>query len=226
MRGSRTTLVAVLGVLVVTDLFLVDRGAWTVAVAVLTSLALLWLARAGGLGAADLGLDRASLPAGLRWGLAVSLGLLVVFVVAAQLPFLASAFDDDRTPTGTTAVLLKVLVVIPLRTVLLEELAFRGVLLGLVARDRGTRAGVTWSAAAFGMWHVPPAFVVLRANEALSSAADSPPVAALVVLGIVVFTAASGAVLAWLRLRGGLAAPVLVHWTVTAVPTVVGHLLR
>lgn len=227
MRGTRPTLIAVLGVLVVTDLVLVDQSGWTVAVAVLASLVLWRLARSSGLTAADLGLGRTALPAGLRWGLAVSAVLLIGVAVASQVPFLAGAFDDDRTPSGTAAVLLEVLLVIPLRTVLLEELAFRGVLFALVARDRGERAAVLWSALAFGAWHVPPAFVVLRTNDALSSAAASPALAALVVLGIVAATAGAGLVLAWLRRRtGSLVAPALVHWTANASATLVVHLLR
>lgn len=218
---------AVLGVLLVTDLVLVDQSAWTVGVAVLASLALWGLARSSGLTRADLGLGRSEASAGLRWGTALSAVLLVGTLVASQVSWLASAFDDDRTPDGTVAVLLKILVVIPVRTVLLEEFAFRGVLHGLVARQRGERAAVAWSAVAFGCWHVPPAFVVLRTNDALSSAPASPAYAALTVLGIVTATAAAGAFLGWLRVRtGSLAAPALVHWTANSATTVIGHLLR
>lgn len=220
-------LVAVLCVLVVTDLVLFDQSGWTVGVAVLASLVLLWLARSQGLTRADLGLSREHLPDGLRWGAAVSVVLLVGCVVAAQLPFLASAFDDDRTPDGTAAVLLKVLVVIPLRTVLLEELAFRGVIHGWVARARGERAALVWSSLAFGLWHVPPALLVIRTNEALEWAAGSVVLTAVVVLGVVAGTAVAGWVLGWLRRRtGSLAAPALVHWSVNSATTVVGHLLR
>lgn len=213
--------------MVTTDLVLVDQGGWTVAVAVLATMVLLLLARAAGLGLADLGLGRDALPAGLRWGVAIAALLLVGLAVASQVPFLVGAFADDRIPAGTGAVLLKVFVVIPLRTVLLEELAFRGVLYGLVARDRGERAAVLWSSLAFGAWHIAPALVVLRTNDALSSAAGSPGLTILVVLGIVAATATAGLFLAWLRRRtGSMVAPAIVHWTANAGGALVVHLLR
>lgn len=224
-QGAR--LAAVLAILLVTDLLLFNQSAWTVAIAVGASTAIFVIARSARLRAKDLGLAREDLAAGMRWGLGVSVVLLVACVVAALLPFMASAFDDDRTPEGATAVLIKVLVIIPLRTVLLEELAFRGVLFGWMARTRGEGAAIVWSSAAFGLWHVPPALMVIRTNDALSWAQGSVALSGVVVLGVVLATGAAGAFLAWLRDRtGSLAAPALVHWTANSATTVIGHLLR
>ena len=51
----------------------------------------------------------------------------------------------------------KSLVEVPLGTVLLEEVVFRSVLLGLLTSMYGTVAGVLGSAFLFGLWHILPA---------------------------------------------------------------------
>ena len=223
-RGVVVALALVL-LLVGVDLALVDQRAWTVGLAVLAVLLLGLLARAAGLGVADLGLGRDRLASGLRLGGLWSVAVVVGLVAALWLLPVAAAFDDDRTPSGLASVLLKILVVIPLRTVLLEELAFRGVLWGWLARSWGERAAAWGSALAFGVWHVPPGLVVLQTNQALSGLSAVGSV--LVVAGIVVATTAAGLLFAGLRRRSGsLAAPALLHWTVNSAGTMAGHLLR
>ena len=114
--------------------------------------------------------------------------------------------------------LAKIVVVIPIRTVLLEELAFRGVLWGWLAKSRGERIATWGSSLAFGLWHVPPALVVLKSNDALAS--SSPWGAGLVIGGILVGTTAAGTFLAGLRRRTkSLAAPALLRWTVNSAGT-------
>jgi len=219
-------LLAVAAVLVVTDLVLLDQARWTVLVSVAATVALLVIARRAGLGAAELGLDRAHLGRGLLWGVVPSAIIGAGLVVAALLPWLESAFADGRTPQEAGEVALKVLVVIPLRTVVLEELAFRGVLWGLLAERRGARSATYWSSAAFGLWHLPTAFVVLDTNDALDGASGSVLGTLAVVGGIVVATGIAGLLFAELRRRSGsLLAPALVHWTTNAGGTVVGFVL-
>ncbi|WP_244929175.1 CPBP family intramembrane glutamic endopeptidase [Nocardioides sp. W7] len=219
-------LLSVAAILVVTDLVLLDQDRWTVLVSLAATAALLVTARRAGLGRAGLGLDPACLGRGLLWGAVPSAVIGAGLVAAALLPALEAAFADGRTPDRASEVALKVLVVIPLRTVLLEELAFRGVLWGLVAERRGPRAATWWSSAAFGLWHLPTAFVVLETNDALQTASESVLGTVAVVVGIVVATGASGLLFAELRRRSGsLLAPALVHWTTNAGGTVVGFLL-
>lgn len=225
-RRRQLLFVAVLLVLLGgVDLLLMDQESWTVAVAVLAAVLLAMLARAAGLDAADLGLSRERLADGLRVGGVLSALVLAGMVVATQIPALASAFHDERTPDELVPMLVKVGLVIPLRTVLLEELAFRGVLWGWLAKTRGEPAAVVGSSLAFGLWHVPPALVVLKTNDALSTTTALG--SALVIGGIVAGTATAGLLFAELRRRtGSLAAPALLHWTVNSAGTVASYLLR
>lgn len=224
-RRSAWLAAGLLVLLVVVDLVLMDQRAWTVALAGLAVVLVCVIARGAGLGKDDLGLARDQLMSGVRLGGLLSVLVVLGYAVAIWVPPLASAFDDERTPPDLASVLTKVVVVIPLRTVLLEELAFRGVLWGWLARSRGEQFAGWGSSMAFGLWHVPPALVVLETNEALATSSTGGAV--LVVAGIVVGTAAAGMVLAELRSRtGSLAAPALLHWTVNSAGTVASYAMR
>ena len=218
-RRSVAFVVLLTILLVSVDLLLMDQRAWTVLAAVLAVVLLCLLAREAGLDSDDLGLRRDRLWRGLRLGAGLSVLAVLAIAVAVFVPALASAFNDDRTPDDLASLLVKIFVVIPLRTVLLEELAFRGVLWGWLAKCRGERIATWGSSLAFGLWHVPPALVVLKTNDALAS--SSPGGTWLVMGGIVVGTTVVGLLLAELRRRSqSLAAPALLHWTVNAGGTV------
>ena len=224
-RRSAALVVLLTILLVSVDLLLMDQRAWTVLAAAVATAFLCLLARAAGLDSDDLGLRRDRLGRGLRLGAGLS-GLAVLgYAVAVWVPSLASAFNDDRTPDDLASLLVKIFVVIPLRTVLLEELAFRGVLWGWLAKSRGERIAAWGSSLAFGLWHVPPALVVLKTNDALAS--SSPGGTWLVIGGILVGTTAVGLLLAELRRRTqSLAAPALLHWTVNAAGSLGSYVVR
>jgi len=124
------------------------------------------------------------------------------------------------------AVLWTVLVVIPLGTVLPEELAFRGLLLALLGRRYGLLAGVLLSSGLFGLWHVVPSLGGGTANATMASVVGADATGAVVrVIVTVVFTSLAGVVLCWLRLRSNsLVAPVLAHWTVNGLGVIVAAL--
>ena len=179
------------------------------------------LAYGAGLTAADLGLDRASARRGLAVG-AVCVGLVVLGVVAVALtPAGREAFLDRRTRLGWGDAVFAALVTVPVGTVLLEEVAFRGVLWGLVARLASPTWATVVSASAFGLWHVLPSLGLGRNNAAVAGTigTDSAVTAAF---GVAV-TAAAGVVLAELRRRtGSLLAPLALHWATNATGYLVG----
>jgi uncharacterized protein len=116
-----------------------------------------------------------------------------------------------------------VLLVVPLGTVMPEELAFRGLLLPLLVRRNGVPAAVLLASGLFGLWHVLASLGGGPVNAAIAEAVggDTAGTVARVVV-TVGFTAAAGVVLCWLRLRSGsLLAPVLAHWTVNGLGVVV-----
>ena len=202
----------------------VDRGVPGAHVAVGLGLigCLLVIARAQGLTAAELGLARSSWPAGLRWGAAAATLVGVAYVLVYLAGPVREALPDGGGGLGRVA-LWRVLVVIPLGTVLPEELAFRGLLLALLGRRYGVVAGILLSSGLFGLWHVVPSLGGGPANATIASVvgADAAGMLARVVV-TVGFTSLAGALLCWLRLRSGsLLAPILTHWTVNGLGVIV-----
>lgn len=174
----------------------------------IAGLAAVGLGRVAGLSWAELGLERASMGKGLRVGARHSLGALAIVGVGPLLPHVAPMLDDPRLDEVVEGSLARAaLVDIPLGTALYEELVFRGLLLGLLARRFGRVGGAAAGAALFGLWHVLPAIEDRKHNPA---AARRHPVTTVgpTVLG----TAAAGAWFSWLReLSGSVLAPILVH---------------
>jgi uncharacterized protein len=172
------------------------------------------VARAAGLTRAEVGLTRWR--SGLRWGGAAAglavLGYAVALAVARD--ELAGAADRSWPD-----VLLDGLVVIPLGTVVAEELAFRGVLWAMLAQRSGDRAATAVSSVLFGLWHVLPALGGGAANEVATGALGGGAAGtAARVAGTVLLTSAGGAVFCWLRVRSGsLLAPVLLHWALNGL---------
>ncbi len=175
---------------------------------------LLWLARLAGLSWAELGLGPGTWRPGLRWAGAVIGIVAVVIAAGAALPATRDAFRDSRYQLGWADALLTAFVLIPVGTVLLEEVAFRGVLWGLLRRLHGTVAATAVSSILFGVWHVLPSLGLTASNQAIGGAIGRGRTAQeIAVLGTVLFTAASGVVFCELRRRSGsLLAPAALHW--------------
>lgn len=171
--------------------------------------AVLVLARAGGLGLTELGLDRRTMRAGARWGAAAALLVAAGYATALVVPALRPLLLDARVAGyGPPQVRYDVLVRIPLATVLWEELAFRGVLLAALLRVLSPVGAVAGSSLLFGMWHIRPTADAVSANAAAGTGAATVAVVVAACAG----TALAGALLGGLRLRtGSLLAPVLLH---------------
>ncbi|MFJ8464007.1 CPBP family intramembrane glutamic endopeptidase [Streptomyces swartbergensis] len=181
---------------------------------VAAAAALLLIARWDGLTRADLGLDTVALYRGLRWSSVLVGAVLAVFLVGLALPATREAFQDERAAGLTVGELLwRVLVRVPVGTVLLEEIAFRGVLWAMVRRRRGTAWATAVSSVLFGLWHVLPSRGLSRANAAVATLGTGPTGTVLSVAAAVVATTAAGVVLCELRRRSGsLLAPAALHW--------------
>ncbi|GEB55678.1 CPBP family intramembrane glutamic endopeptidase [Streptomyces gardneri] len=197
--------------------------------AVAVSALLLGVLRWAGGTLADAGLAPGTLARGARWAL-VLVGLVAcVYAAGALLPDTRSLFEDRRYDGMTGGELaVRVLVTVPVGTVLVEEIAFRGVLYGLVRRARGTVWATIVSSVLFGLWHVLPSLHLATAKPALTSVlGDSALGSVLAIAGAVLFTAASGVLFCELRRRSdSLLAPMGLHWAVNALGYVTGFLLR
>ncbi len=182
-------------------------GPAPLAAAVLT-VAMALIAWSAGATAADLGLRRQDVPAGLRYGGAAFALVLVVLVIAAVIPATNGSLHDSRAAISGGRVFYKVIVTIVLGTVIPEELAFRGVLLGSALNLWGKWRAVLITSVLFGLWHITTTLHTKSDNQSVRHAST-----ALVVLGAVAVTAAAGVIFCWLRLRSSsLVAPALAHF--------------
>jgi membrane protease YdiL (CAAX protease family) len=186
-------------------------------------LVLLLVAFRAGLGADDLGLGRKALGRGSAYALCCVAVVAVVYAVAAWLPATRSAFLDERYRTDLGAAVWVAFALVPFGTVLFEEVAFRGVLWGLVRRGPGAGTATAVSSALFGFWHVPSSLRLNRVNPAVTDLVGPGRAGQVVaVAGAVVFTAAAGVLLCELRRRSGsLLAPIGLHWAVNGLGVLV-----
>jgi membrane protease YdiL (CAAX protease family) len=175
---------------------------------------LLAIARWAGLSWQELGLGRGTWRRGLLWALCAIGAVAVVFAVGAALPQTRDAFRDSRYHLSWGGALVTAFLLIPLGTVLFEEVAFRGVLWGLLRRTRGTATATIVSSALFGLWHVLPSLHLATNNQAIgSTVGQGTRGEVLSVLGTVLFTGLAGVVFCELRRRSGsLLASVGLHW--------------
>lgn len=175
------------------------------------------LGRWGGATWADLGLGRARLPAALRAAAGIGGAMVGVVTVAVAAPATRAWFADERVvslPSRTAA--YHALFRIPVGTAFAEELAFRGVLLGLSLQHRSWGASVAWTSALFGLWHVLPTIDTLPHNP-LGRAARDAGRQRRAVAASVGATAVAGAGLASLRWStGSVVTPIVVHAAVNA----------
>jgi CAAX protease family protein len=190
------------------------------------------LAATSGLSPSELGVGAAHLRCGARYAAAAGGLVAGAYVVAATSPRTRRAFLDARYDVPPRSAVGLALVVVPLGTVLPEEIAFRGVLWGLLRRDRGAAWATAVSSGLFGLWHVLPAWDLGRHNRAVGAVArDDVRGRALTAASAVAFTAAAGLLLGEVRRRSGsLLAPVGLHWATNGLgvlaATAAWHLSR
>ncbi|WP_158890944.1 CPBP family intramembrane glutamic endopeptidase [Amycolatopsis anabasis] len=177
-----------------------------------TAVLLVAVARGSGLRPRDVGLDRRHVRRSASTGLAAAGVVALGFALALAVPALRPVFHDGRVgDPGIGEVLWQVLIRIPLGTVLVEEIAFRGVLPALLGGDERWRWGpVLGASGLFGLWHLLPSLALVR-NAAVQSLFGGLPLAVISALAMLA-AAVAGVGLCWLRHAGrGVLAPVLFH---------------
>lgn len=185
--------------------------------------ALLLVARGAGLTPDQVGLDPRYWRRGIGYAAAAAGLTGAVYPLAVSVPGTRSMFIDERYRLDPAHAMFTAAVAVPLGTVVFEEVAFRGMLWGLIRRDRGAVTATVVSSALFGLWHIGPALQLGQANRAVGDVIGRDPLAqVLTVGGVAVFTALAGAVLCELRRRSGsLLAPVGLHWAANGLGVLV-----
>jgi membrane protease YdiL (CAAX protease family) len=181
-------------------------------------------ARRHGLSSSDLGLRSDRVPAGVRWGGAVAAVAAGALALAVAVPGLRPLLDDSRVQRlEPVAVAYHALVRVPFGTVVLEELAFRGALLGALARCTNWTRAAAASSAVFGLWHVRPTLGLLDANDI----ADDPVARVGAVGAAIVATAVGGMFFCMLRMRSdSTLAPIVAHTAMNSLGVLASAITR
>lgn len=182
------------------------------------AIALLALVRARGLCWSELGLGREHWRSGAGYAAAAVGLVLTVIAIGALLPWTRPMFMNNNYATLSGA-LLASLVIIPLQTVIPEELAFRGVLHGALNRAWGFRGVAAGGSLLFGLWHISTSLGLTSSNVGFTRIFGGGVLGMIagVVLAVVA-TGVAGFVFTWLRRRSGsLIAPIALHWSLNGL---------
>ncbi|GMR02208.1 MAG: hypothetical protein BMS9Abin20_0536 [Acidimicrobiia bacterium] len=172
----------------------------------------LLIARRAGTTWTSMGLRSDRLRKGLVVGGAVIGVIAVGIAIAIVVPSTRGLFEDDRVIDNSVGwVLFQAFVRVPLATALYEEVLFRGIIFGMLARRYSPLLAAVYASALFGLWHILPTIDTLGANPAGGLFAG---VIGLVIAlsGAVGGTFLAGLAFLWVRLyANSTAAPVLAH---------------
>ncbi|WP_407689682.1 CPBP family intramembrane glutamic endopeptidase [Mycobacterium sp. HUMS_1102779] len=209
----------VVAVLVFTNLVAHFTTPWaSIATVPAAAVGLVALVRSRGLDWAELGLGREHWKPGLGYALAAVAVVAAVIAVGVLLPATRPMFMNHRYATVSGA-LIASMVIIPLQTVIPEELAFRGVLHGALSRAWGFRGVALGGSLLFGLWHVATSLGLTSTNVGFTRVFGGGIAGMLAGVGLAVAaTAAAGFVFSWLRRRSGsLIAPIALHWSLNGL---------
>lgn len=207
--------IVVVAVLVATNVIAHFTTVWaSIATVPIGAAVLVAMMRQRGMRWSELGLS----PRHWKRGTIYSVGavglVLAVVAIGVALPFTRQFFLSERYATVSGA-LVASMIIIPLQTVIPEELAFRGVLHGTLERVWGARGVFAAGSLLFGLWHVASSLGLTTGNAGLSGFLGVGIWGQILgVAGAVVATAAAGFVFTWLRRRSGsILAPIALHWS-------------
>lgn len=178
------------------------------------AVGLVALMRCNGLGWAELGLGRDHWRSGLRYALAAVVAVASVIAAGVLLPWTRPMFLNSHYATVSGALVASMLI-IPLQTVIPEELAFRGVLQGTLHRAWGFRGVAAVGSVLFGLWHIATSVGLTDSNLGFTRLFGGGFVGMIAGVALaIVATGMAGFVFSWLRRRSGsLIAPIALHWS-------------
>ncbi|WP_353648875.1 CPBP family intramembrane glutamic endopeptidase [Nakamurella sp. A5-74] len=192
------------------------------------AVALLFVAHRAGTGpvAAGLGIRHWHRPVGV--GLLLAAGTALIFGIGMAIPSTRDAFIDSRARDASIGLMLyQVLLRIPLGTVVIEEVAFRGVLPALMGASPAIRwkwGPVMGASFLFGLWHILPSIGIATGNAAVSDVLGGNQFVATV-LAVVSMTVAGVLMCGLARLGKGIKTTMLLHWATNSLGFVAAWLL-
>lgn len=172
-----------------------------------------------GLSLSEMGMGAGYVLKGILIALALSAIITIVTLIIALIPFLRNFFlGEDLAHARGPLIAFEAAIRIPFSTALVEEVLFRGVLLGLLLTHYPTFVAITYAAVIFGLWHIFPTIKSLEHNDAAASLVGAKRSRqAIGVMGAVTVTAIAGLIFGYARvLANSIVAPWLIHWSINA----------
>ena len=188
---------------------------WNLSVA-LALVGIAWLAGSGPV-AIGLGVRHWHRPVGVGLLLVAGTACVMALVLVSRHP--EAFFDSRAADSGVGVMLYQVLVRIPLGTVVLEEIAFRGVLpalMGAAPAIRWAWGPVLGASTLFGLWHILPSLGIASGNPAVADALGGDQAIATV-LAVISMVAAGVLMCALARLGKGIKTTMLLHWATNSL---------
>lgn len=139
--------------------------------------------------------------------------------IIATIPILRRFFlGDNLAKASGKLITYEATIRVPFGTALIEEVLFRGVLLGLLLQHNTMLIAILISSVIFGLWHILPTISMLEQNKILEKAnKDLAHRKYSSIVGVVIITASAGLIFAWLRiLANSIVAPWLLHWSINS----------
>ena len=146
--------------------------------------------------------------------LVISTLLISAYLIDSQI------FHDQRYKQSLGTAFFAVVILLPLKTVFFEELAFRGLLPSLLFKSTTKRNTIFLSSLAFGLWHVSSSF---RVGDYNFMGVNVPGF--IFMLTAVSATSFAGYLFLQMRLRSkSLLAPIAVHWFINGSAIILASL--
>jgi membrane protease YdiL (CAAX protease family) len=166
-----------------------------------------------------MGIAITTITSGIVIAIVASLIILFCTLIIAVIPPLRRYFlGDNLSNASGKLIAFEAGIRIPFSTALIEEVLFRGVLLGLLLSHHSTIFALVYASIIFGLWHIFPTIATLEQNEAtIQAIANKKHRKYAGVAGTVVITGVAGLLFGYLRIvANSIVAPWLVHWTINA----------
>lgn len=167
----------------------------------------------------NMGLGLRHILPGIFVAIIFSVFITITTLLISAIPFLRHYFlGDDLAHASGKLIAFEAAIRIPLGTALIEEILFRGVLLGLLLQNHSSAKALIFSSIIFGLWHIFPTINTLESNNGVAQTLkDKKSRKAGSVIGAVVITTIAGFIFGWLRIiANSVIAPWLVHWSINA----------
>jgi membrane protease YdiL (CAAX protease family) len=117
----------------------------------------------------QMGLGLRHILPGIFVAVAFSVIITIAMLIISAIPLLRHFFlGDDLAHASGKLIAFEAAIRIPLGTALVEEILFRGVLLGLLLQNHSVVSSIVISSIIFGLWHIFPTINTLESNDGVA----------------------------------------------------------